>query len=560
MNDFSGDAAALEIRSALERCNAGAAFGLPGGSNQVLLVALRSTGTRLNVPTHELAAAFMAGTYGRIDGRPGILLTTPGPGFAYALAGIAEAWQDSAPLVHIVAAPPEAVHQRHRHQALAQAAIVGPMVKAIFGVNSVARLQETICAAFEAARGGEPGPVVVQLGTSVESNPVCRTATNQESAAAAARVWARIHRARKPVMLFGQGCVRRAAVISSYVERTGTPAFTTASGRGVIREDSPWCLCYESLRDSTDELNEFIRGTDLVVAVGARLAYNGTAGFGLKLPSERLVHVDASISNLNAVYPASDVAAISAEAFFALPESGAIPRTEWTLDALTPWRTRIRAVRRGGPEPVIAGQTPQQFFETLRGALPDDALVVTDSGLHQVLARRYFEVRHTHGLLLPTDLQSMGFALPSAIAAKLAAPSRPVIALVGDGGALMNGLELAIAVRERIALTVIVFNDGYLNQIRMQQLQHSGRDYGVTLPLLDFKALAAAVGARYGVGDPFSPACLAESMDSSGVTLLEVPVTDSFSVTAAAGKSRAKAAIKGALGARWQTVRNWLRR
>ena len=560
MTDFSGDAAALEIRTALERCNAGAAFGLPGGSNQVLFQALRSARMRLIVPTHELAAAFMAGTYGRIDGRPGILLTIPGPGFAYALAGIAEAWQDSAPLVYIVAAPPEAAHQRHRHQALAQGAIVGPMVKAIFGVSSVARLQETICAAFEAAGVGEPGPVIVQLGTSLDSNPARCSASSQDSAAAAGRVWARMHQARKPVMLLGQGCVRIAAVIRNYVERTGTPVFTTASGRGVLREDSPWCLCYDGLRESTDQLNEFIRETDLVVAVGARLAYNGTAGFGLKLPPERLVHVDASSSNLNAVYRASEVAAISAEAFFALPESGAVPRTGWTLDALTPWRTRIRAVRPGGPEPVVAGQTPQQFFETLRGVLPDDALVVTDSGLHQVLARRYLEVRHTHGLLLPTDLQSMGFALPSAIAAKLAAPSRPVVALLGDGGALMSGLELAIAVRERIALTVIVFNDGYLNQIRMQQLQHSGRDYGVTLPILDFKALADAVGARHILGDPFSPGGLAESMDSSGVTLIEVPVTDGFSVTAAAGKSRAKAAIKGALGARWHTVRNWLRR
>ena len=193
-----------------------------------------------------------------------------------------------------------------------------------------------------------------------------------------------------------------------------------------------------------------------------------------------------------------------------------IPRTAWTLDSLTPWRIRIAPCGAVDPEPPIAGQTPQHFFETLRGALPDDALVVTDSGLHQVLARRYFEVRHTHGLLLPTDLQSMGFALPSAIAAKLAAPSRPVVALVGDGGALMNGLELAIAVRERIALTVIVFNDGYLNQIRMQQLQHSGRDYGVTLPLLDFKALAAAVGARYVAGDLVAPCGLAESMESCG--------------------------------------------
>jgi acetolactate synthase-1/2/3 large subunit len=560
MNDFSGDAAALEIRSALERCNAGAAFGLPGGPNQILFLTLRSARTRLIVPTHELAAAFMAGTYGRVDGRPGVLLTIPGPGFAYALAGIAEAWQDSAPLVHIVAAPPEAANQRHQHQALAQGAIVGPMVKAIFGVNSVARLQETICAAFEAAGGGEPGPVIVQLGMSGDVNAGCRTATSQDSAAAAGRVWARVHQARKPVLLLGQGCVRSAALIRSYVERTGTPAFTTASGRGVIREDSPWCLCYESLRESTDQLNEFIRETDLVVAVGARLAYNGTAGFALKLPPERLVHVDASISNLNAVYRASEVAPIAAEAFFALPESSVVPRTAWTPDVLASWRTRIRAVRRGDPEPVIAGQTPEQFFEMLRDALPDDALVVTDSGLHQVLARRYFEVRHTHGLLLPTDLQSMGFALPSAIAAKLAAPSRPVIALVGDGGALMSGLELAIAVRERIALTVIVFNDGYLNQIRMQQLRHSGRDYGVTLPILDFKALADAVGARYVAGDPVSPAFAGGALGNSGVTLIEVPVTDGFSVTATAGKSRAKAAIRGALGSRWQTVRTWLRR
>jgi acetolactate synthase-1/2/3 large subunit len=113
--------------------------------------------------------------------------------------------------------------------------------------------------------------------------------------------------------------------------------------------------------------------------------------------------------------------------------------------------------------PRIAGQTPEQFFGRLRAELPDNTLLVADSGLPQVVARRYFEVRQPHGLLPPADLQSMGFALPSAIAAKLAAPSRPVVSLVGDGGALLSGLELALAVRERLALTVIVFNDGYLN-------------------------------------------------------------------------------------------------
>ena len=249
------------------------------------------------------------------------------------------------------------------------------------------------------------------------------------------------------------------------------------------------------------------------------------------------------------------MAAISVQAFFELAESGLAPRTAWPLEALTAWRTRIRAVHRGDPEPTIGGHTPEQFFDLLRAALPDNALVVADSGLHQVLARRYFEVRHAHGLLLPTDLQSMGFALPSAIGAKLAAPSRPVVALVGDGGVLMSGLELAVAVREKLALTVIVFNDGYLNQIRMQQLQHSGQAYGVALPVIDFKALADTVGAKYVAPASAIPDCIRRAARGTGVTLIEVPVTDGVAVLAAAAKSRAKALVRSALGTRWDILR-----
>ena len=559
MTDFAGPAAAAAIRSALERCNAAVAFGLPGGPNQVLFKALRNATTRLIVPTHELAAAFMAGAYGRIDGRPGILLTIPGPGFAYALAGIAEAWQDSAPLVHIVRAPPEGRHPRHRHQALDQAAIVRPIVKALFGVSELAQLGETVCTAFETARSGEPGPVVVQLGGAADW-PGSVSDAAPGNAAAARAIWGRIHQARKPVLLLGQGCTRSAAVIRAYVERSATPVFTTASGRGVIPEHSPWCLGYESLRGSTEQLNAFLRETDLVIAIGARLAFNGTAGFGVTLPPERLVHIDASAANLNAVYPASNVVAMSVAAFFALVESTTSPRTAWTLESLTPWRLRIRAVQAVDPEPTIAGQAPEQFFSLLRAGLPDDALVVTDSGLHQVMARRYFEVREVHGLLLPTDLQSMGFALPSAIAAKLAAPSRRVVALVGDGGALMSGLELAVAVRERLPLTVIVFNDGYLNQIRMQQLLDSGQEHGVALPALDFKGLADATGADYVAGTSAIDKCIARAARGSGVTLIDVPVRDGVSVFVAAAKGRAKAVVRNALGTRWDTLRRWLRR
>jgi acetolactate synthase-1/2/3 large subunit len=547
MSDFAGAAAAVTIRDALARCNAGAAFGLPGSPNHALFQRLRGTDPRLIVPTHELAAAFMAGTFGRIDGRPGILLTIPGPGFAFALPGIAEAWQDSAPLLHIVAAAPGAPHARHRHQALEQNALARTMTKAMFAVSDPAQLAAIIGAAYETARDGEPGPVVVQLGEHAE------TFTNRRpfaaDATAAGAIWNRILTARRPVLLLGQGCAGAAAMIGTYVARTGTPVFTTASGRGILPENSPWCLSYDSLRGSTAELNALLDDADLVIAVGARLAYNGTAGFEWKLAPERLVHVDAAAENLNAIYPASATAVMRAEEFFAMPQSQAARRTEWAEQSIAQWRERIGTVHDRPPEPLIAGGAAPEFFAALRRALPDAALVVTDSGLHQVMARRYFEVRQPHGLLLPTDLQSMGFGLPSALAARLAAPSRPVVALVGDGGMLMSGLELATAVREKIDLTVIVFNDGYLNQIRMQQLNDTGRDYGVTLPALDFQALAASVGAAHLYCEP-GLAVLADAGRCPGVTLIEVPVADSRAVTSAARTSRVKSFVRRAVGQR----------
>jgi acetolactate synthase I/II/III large subunit len=548
VSEFAGIAAAEAIRGALRRCNAGAAFGLPGGPNHALFQRLRGTDPRLVVPTHELAAAFMAGTYGLIDGRPGILLTIPGPGFAFALPGIAEAWQDSAPLVHIVAAAPGGPHARHRHQALNQNAIARAMTKAMFAVSDPARLGESVCAAFETARDGEPGPVIVQLGEFADAAGD-RAGVGADTPGAAA-VWARILQARKPVLMVGQGCAAAAGAVRAYIERTGTPAFSSASGRGIVSEQSPWCLRYDSLRGSTAQLNAFLGEADLVLAVGARLAFNGTAGFELKLPRERLVHVDAGAANLDAVYPAAATAVMRAEDFFAMPESLSVRPSAWTEQALAPWRERIGAVQDRPAEPVIAGATPQEFFATLRAQLPDAALVVTDSGLHQVMARRYYEVRQPHGLLLPTDLQSMGFGLPSALAARLAAPSRPVVALVGDGGMLMSGLELATAVREKIDLTVIVFNDGYLNQIRMQQLSDTGREHGVTLPAIDFQALAAAVGAEHKLCEAGNLAALAGAGRGSGVTLIEVAVSDSRSISAAAARSRVKSFVRRALGVR----------
>jgi len=159
----------------------------------------------------------------------------------------------------------------------------------------------------------------------------------------------------------------------------------------------------------------------------------------------------------------------------------------------------------------------------------DDAIVVTDSGLHQMSMRRYFEVRSPQGLIVPTNFQSMGFALPAAIGAAIASPGRRVVAVIGDGGMMMSGLELLTAARENIALTVLVFNDGAYSLIRNAQLADHGASHGTELFSPDLEALAASVGAEYvrSAGDDIAQCLGAAPSGDSSVRLIELPLEDS---------------------------------
>jgi acetolactate synthase I/II/III large subunit len=550
---LAGPEGSAALCRALEACGVEVAFGLPGTQNNGLYQALRTSSVRALVPTHELAASFMAGAYGRVRGDVGVLLTIPGPGFAYALAGLAEAWLDSAPVLHITHAPPAGTPLKLQHQAIAQSEIARPLVKGVLEVGELADLAAAVRAGRDLALAGEPGPVLLQLGEpgTARYPAAAIVAERCEADLAEARaVWRRIAAARRPVLFLGQGCAAAAAAVRAFVERAAIPVFTSPSGRGIVPEDSRLCLGYDSLRQPSATLNAFLAGADLVAVVGARLAYNGSAGFGIQLPPERLVQVDAADESLNATYRASLTCRMAAEEFFAMPECTATPRSAWPEEELRSWRARIGAPAASGAEPWIGGRAPGDFFGALRAQLPGEAILVTDTGLHQVLTRRYYEVRSVHGLLMPTDLQSMGFGLPAAIAAKLAAPERPVVAIIGDGGALMTGLELATAVRERIAITVLVFNDGYLNQIRLGQLHDTGHSHGIALPAIDFEALAATVGARYLRTTTAELAELGPIVRGDAVTLVEVAVKDSAAVRTATARARTRTAVRSVLGAR----------
>jgi acetolactate synthase-1/2/3 large subunit len=544
--------------------------GIPGTQTVPLFEALRKSAIRTVLTTSELSAAFVAGAMGRLTGRPGVVLTIPGPGFTWALTGIAEALLDSAPLLWIAAGPPQVPgDRRFRQQELDQTALAGPLVKAVFEVQDAAEIESLTPAALRRCGEGEPGPVLLQIGQGVLGQaplhgPAPAGSPPPPRGPDLAPLADRLRRARRPLLLFGQGAQRWADQAVALAERLNAPVLTTPSGRGVIPEDHPLALGFDGLAHAVGPANELIRRADLILVLGAKLGHNGTAGFGLDLPHDRLVHVDASPAVAGANYPASLVLVDSLETVLPALRSLDLARTEWSAAELAGWRSRIREARHPLVEPRVGGsegQDARSFFASLQRALPRDAILVLDSGLHQILARRYCSVVAPGGLLFPSDLQSMGFGIPAAIGARLAAPDRPVVALVGDGGFGMTGFEIGTAVRERLDLVVLVYADGELGQIRRQQLADYGASYAVRLPALDLELVAWALGARYRPAGGDVGAAVAAALGEGGVTLIEVPVGDTLRLRAGAAATRVKRALAETAAGTWlRRLRSALRR
>ena len=533
-------------------------FGVPGTQTIPLHEALRRSRIRFVLATHELAASFMANGYYRASGRVAPLVTIPGPGFTYALTGLAEARHDSAAVLHIVARAPGTDHRRH-FQALDQQAVAGPLVKKAFRVDAPGEVPAVLAQALGCALSGEPGPVLLEwTSEALESTasappgapPPVHPAQDQ---AAVELVAERLVSARRPLLLAGQGCADASCGLRELAERLPAPVLTTASGRGVLPEDHPLALGFDFVSGPGDGLNELLGTTDLLLAVGCKLG--AASGFSrLPLADGKLVHVDASPKQDRATSPeAVQVEAGAAEFLAGL--SAAVrrmgeARSSWSAPDVALWRRRLRTPT-AGLEPAVHGARPATaaaFFAALRAALPREAIVVSDSGLHQTLLRRHFEVLAPRGLLLPTDFQSMGFGLPAAIGARLSSPDRPVVAVVGDGGLAMSGLEILTAAREGIRLTVIVFADGKLNRIRLDQMARYGRTAGVDLLNPDFGALAEATGARHVKCDGNAEAVLREAIAADALTLVEVPVGDSAAVHAVRVRGLARGAARRAMG------------
>lgn len=529
-------------------------FGLPGTQTLSLHEAFRRGRVRSILAVSEVSACFSAQGYSRVSGRPGVVVATPGPGVAMAVPGLAEAALDSIPLVLLTADPPGETAGL-RQQELPQRAMLEPLVKAYVEVDGPDDVAAAIDRAFRTALFDGPGPVVVQFSRAAlegapGDEPAAPDTAPPTGDAADAAVDAFLG-ARRPILLLGQGAEAAADRARALVERTGAPVLTSGAARGLVPEDDPRALRFDGCGSDVGALNRLIERADLVFALGARLGHNGTAAYGLRVPAEKLVHVDSDRAAHDRAYPAR--LALAADAGTVLDallerEPG---RSEWTEAEIDECRRSLPAP--AAPEPAVHGVQPATaagFFDLLRQAMPRDGVLVTDSGLHQVLCRKYYDVHETGGLIVPTDLQSMGFGVPAAIGAKVAAPERPVVALLGDGGFAMSGLAMLTALRERIPLTVVVWNDGKLAQIRMQQIRDFGATTDVSLHNPDFETLAAALGADYLALADVSAEELGAVIRSGRITLVEVALGDSAKLVRRRVRNAGREIVRRALGGR----------
>lgn len=546
-----------------------AVFGLPGTQLVAVFESLRRRGLRVVVPTHEMAAGFMAMGYARASERPrpGVVLTIPGPGFTYALTALAEAKLDAVPLIHVTLAPARSAAGAPGFQAVDQTTLARPLVKEIIEVRAPADVAAGLSQSAAVALEPPVGPVLLHLSQGalgdVDGAPATEGGASAGERADWSEVLSALRGARHPVVVVaGDFDARELAVLAA---RDRVPVCVTPAARGAVPDDHLWGLTFDDQRTSLPTLNAFLSNVDLCLVLGGHLSHVATAGYEMAFPERHMIWVRPAAGGEGggeAHFPrARKVSGDPQDLLLAWRSDGVAAASRWTEDDLRRWRSRLRNEHHMAyPEPKVRGVpggSPEQLFAGLAAALPREAIVVTDSGLHQVLARRYLQVQEPRGLIFPTDFQSMGFGIPAGLGAQLAAPARPVVALVGDGGFLITGLEMLTAVKEQVPLVVVVFNDGQLNLIRLHQIQEYGREHGVRVQGMDYAAFAEATGIAYRLVDGDPAAAMREALDAGGPALVEVRLGDTVAVDGARARSLARETARALMG---RSLVRWLKR
>ncbi|MEM1033305.1 MAG: acetolactate synthase large subunit [Myxococcota bacterium] len=508
-------------------------FGVPGEENLDLLDSLSRSRIELVLTRHEQAAGFMAATYGRLTGKTAVCLTTLGPGATNAVTAIAYAQLGGMPMLTITGQKPIKRSKQGQFQILDVVAMMHPVTKYAHQLHSGDNIPARIREAVRRAEEERPGATHLELPEDIAAEhsddvPVPASVARRPSAEAKAVRLAveAIEASTRPLLVIGAGANRKmtSKMLGEFIAKTGIPFVTTQMGKGVVDERHPLFLGCAAL-SSGDFVHRAIEVADCIVSIGHDVIEKPPF-FMHPDEARQVLHVSYSSAEVDPVYfPQLEVLGDIANAVWQMKERIA-PKEHWDTSRMLEFREAERAHSASLTADRRFPIFPPFLVGALRRALPDEGVICLDNGVYKIWFARNYAAHRPNTVLLDNALASMGAGLPSAMATAMLHPDRPVMAVCGDGGFMMNSQELETAVRLKLNLTVVILRDDAYGMIRWKQANMGLDDYGLTFGNPDFIAYAESYGAAgHRVRDAdHLEALLATCRDTPGVHVIDCPV------------------------------------
>ena len=476
------------------------------GSLKPLLVSAR----------HEEGAGIMAEAYAKASAKTGVCMVTRGPGLTHLSIALHTAKQDSTPLVVFVGQVPTHVRHREAFQELDLVEFTRPVAKWAVELSQADRVAEIVDKAFHIANSGRPGPVVISLPEDIDrssgaEHSVWRgstVGTPSPSVLGVEKAVSIIEEAERPCIVVGEGVLRANATdkLVHFAECLEAPVFTAWRRFDVFPNKHPLYMGGLHLSSISNDLSDPLKKADLIIAIGTRLDEFTTLNYSSPSMAQKLIHIDQSPEVAGGIWIGADLALVAdaGEAILkieeALKNSKCAKPSKARQREIVVWhehfskRTTPRSARTGLKDRTI---DLEGVYHDIVNILDDEASTTCDAGDFGGWLIRYYKWNRPHTFFGPTT-GAMGYALPAAIAAKLARPQAPAIAFAGDGGFAMTMSELETAVRLRLdSLVVLVFNNKNFGTIRRHQnREFPSRPVVTSLGTIDFAAIAKAMGAE----------------------------------------------------------------
>jgi acetolactate synthase I/II/III large subunit len=543
--------------AALENEGVDYIFGVPGEENLDVVESLRTSRIKLVLTRHEQTAAFMAATHGRLTGRPGVCISTLGPGALNLVTGAAYAYLGAMPMILLTGQKGIMTSRQARFQIVDMIATMRPLTKSTRQIVSTGSIPTLVRDAFRMAMEERPGPVHLELPEDIAGeegpdlpmvppHPIEQPVAPPSALDRAAEM---ILKAERPLVMLGAAAsrARLSEGLTNFVARTRIPFFNTQMGKGTVAGGHNLYLGTAALSER-DYVHEAIDRADLIISIGHDTIEKPPFLMGPDGPL--VIHISYTPATVERVYfPHAEVVGDVGPSLALLAD-----RLEGKLTTASPLASLREGILTRIADRATEGRfppTPQRIVSDVRKVMPEDGIVALDNGMYKIWFARNYRTWMPNTVLLDNALATMGAGLPSAMMAAMLYPDRRVLAVCGDGGFMMNSQDLETAVRLNLNLVVLILDDNGYGMIRWKQAVDDFSDWGLTFGNPDFVKYAEAYGARGSrveATDDLAPV-LEAAFEGGGVHLVTVPIDYSENIRVLGDELRAAYRDPRAVGA-----------